>query len=104
MASGILRRTALFCQINDGIYNSGWRKCMTKIGVMVEPAPFSQIVFPSTDTYDQEFRDQIGHVDDLEWISYGDRNLLSGTLGGIQGSEDGWTHGGFPVLIDNPNT
>jgi hypothetical protein len=103
MASGVLKRTALFCRINGGVYDSGWRACVTKIGNMVEPTPYSMRVDASTDTHDQEFYDQIGHIDDIGWTQYKDRNLLSGTVSAIKGSSDGWVHGGITIMIDNPN-
>ena len=94
MASGVLRRVALLCHYHGGVYNSGWRKCVTIIGEMVEPAPFSSIGCPSTDAYDQVVDDQIGHIDDIEWTRYNDKNLLSGTVGGPVGSPEGPTQGG----------
>ena len=66
-------------------------------GGMVEPTPFSMRVDPSTDTHDMEFDDQISKVDELGWIRYGDKDALSGTVGSVKGSADGWTHGGVSI-------
>lgn len=100
MASGILKRTALMCHHEGGVYDSGWRRCVTGIGVMLEPTPFSSRVDSGTDTYDMEYDDMIGHVNDIVWVRYRDRNSMTGTLGGPHGSEDGWVHGGISIYYD----
>ena len=93
--SGILKRTMMMCRNKDGVQDSGWRRCITGEGSMLEPASFSQHLRDRTDDYDFEYSDMISHVDDLQWIPYGNWNILSGTPGGVAGSEDGFVHGGI---------
>ena len=92
--SGVLRRTAMWSHYKDGVYDTGWRRVVTGAGSMIEPGPFSAITLSCSNTYDKEYGDQIGHIDDIEWTRYKDRNRLSGTVSGVAGSADGWVHGG----------
>lgn len=95
--SGIKKRTMLLCHNKGGIQDSGWRRVITGIGGMLEPTPMSSRLTESADDYDVEYNDQIGHIDDLEFIPFGDWNRLSGTKGGPTGSADGWVHAGSSI-------
>ena len=99
MASGVLRRSALWCHHMDGVFDSGWRQVVTGIGNMIEPSPISLCPMAGSDVYDLDPNDQIGHVDDVQWTKYDDWNLLSGTKSDIQGSANGWVHGGVSLSI-----
>lgn len=95
--SGILRRTALLSHHKDGVYNTGWRRVVTGIGWMLEPGSFADRAPSSTNAYDMEWGDMISHIDDIEWVRFGDRNQLSGTESAVKGSENGWTQAGQSV-------
>lgn len=99
--SGVLRRTQLFSERKNGIVDAGYRLCVTGIGNMVEPSPFASRLIGSSDVYDQEWDDMIGHIDDIGWIEYEDRNTLSGTVSDVAGSANGWWMGGQHVLYGN---
>lgn len=97
---GILRRTALWSDWKNGVYDSGWRKVVTAQGSMLEPTPYSAYA-PGSNTTDFEYGDQITHIDDVEWIDFGSFNKLSGVAGGTQGSADGFVHGGLTLYGDD---
>lgn len=98
--SGVERRTAMMCHNKGGVQDSGWRRCVTKIGSMLEPTPFSSRVDSSTDSHDMEYDDMISHIDDLAWVRYQDRNVLSGTSSAVKGSFNGWVHGGISIYYN----
>jgi hypothetical protein len=99
--SGILRRTALMSHHKNGVYDFGWRRVVTGLGSMVEPSPFAANSAPSTSTTDQVYGDMIGHVNDVEYLPFGDWNALSGTPGDVRGGAKGNVHGGTGLTFRN---
>ncbi len=98
--SGVLRRTALMCRHKNGIYDSGWRRVVTSVGSCMEPTPFSSHE-SDTRAADITYGDQISHVDDLDWIPYGNPDILSGTTPSVEGSADGWWLSGGSLVYAN---
>jgi hypothetical protein len=99
--SGILRRVAFLSHHKNGVYDFGWRRVVTGIGAMVEPSPIFATADPSTAATDRVYGDMIGHIDDIEYLSFEDWNALSGTRGDVAGGVNGHVHGGIGLTFGN---
>jgi hypothetical protein len=96
--SGIAKRTALLCNHKGGIYDSGWRRVTTAVGPCMEPTPFTTHGSNNA-TADVTYKDQITHVDELDFIPFGNPDVLSGTTASVNGSAKGWWLGGNTQVL-----